>query len=91
MKPLLLAVLALALAAPQVSSAPVSCGRYGDDFDLGCSVDNGQGGEDILVVRGPAGVERISVVCGSTTSPWKSHGPNTPEYVNSIVLSWCSQ
>ncbi len=91
MRPLLLTVLALTLAAPSASAAPMMCGRFGANADLGCAVDNGTGGEDLIVVKGPNGVERISVVCYTDGSPWKSYGSNTESYVNSIAISWCAQ
>lgn len=91
MKPLLLSVLALLLVAPSASAAPFACGRFGANADLGCYVNNGEGGEDLIVVKGPNGVERITVVCSPDGSPWKSYGSNTESYVNSIAVSWCAQ
>ena len=51
-------------------------------------VDSGRYSEaDAITVWGPNGVESISV----TGAPfdWKSHGPNTANFVDSIARSWC--
>ena len=44
-------------------------------------------GMDLISVYGPAGLERITVVCAPFD--WTSHGPNTVNFVNSIARSWC--
>ena len=51
-------------------------------------VDSGSYSEaDSITVWGPSGVESISVTCAPYD--WKSRGPNTAEFVDSITRSWC--
>ena len=43
--------------------------------------------EDIILIIGPEGGERITVSC--ETGKWHSNGPNTQEFVQSTVTVYC--
>jgi hypothetical protein len=51
-----------------------------------CLTDNTEGTDTILVM-GPEGGERITVDCRGS---WDAHGPNTQEFVQSIVSNYCN-
>ena len=83
MRPLLLAGVLLLSTLPAQAQTRVVCGNI-----LGyntCVTDN----EDVdrVLVMGPEGGERITVECGGE---WSAHGPNTQEFVESIVNAYCN-
>lgn len=53
------------------------------------SQDNGQWGNDQLLVEGPAGTEHIWVDCNKEER-WRSYGPNSYEFIDAVTTSWCS-
>ena len=63
------------------------CGSIGGH--TGCAADYGMGGNDLLVIDGPAGVERIRVQCKPQDYTWQSYGANTEEFVDGIARAWC--
>lgn len=89
MKFALLLLLGLtAFAQPARADYPRSvCGSIGGWE--GCAADYGQGGNDLIIVKGPRGYERIRVQCKGTDYDWSSFGPNTEEYVDGIAREWC--
>ena len=83
MRPLLLAGVLLLSTLPAQAQTRVVCGNI-----LGyntCVTDN----EDVdrVLVMGPEGGERITVDCGVE---WTAQGPNTEEFVESIVNTYCN-
>ena len=83
MRPLLLAGALLLVTLPAQASTRVVCGSM-----LGynaCITDNEV--VDTVLVMGPEGGERITVECGVD---WSANGPNTQEFVESIVNSFCN-
>ena len=50
--------------------------------------DNGEQGNDQMVIDGPAGREDVWLNCW-VTEEWKSFGPNSEELVHAIVSSYC--
>ena len=88
MKKLLAVVLLLAPALP-AQAAPVTCAPFGN-YNA-CMVNNGPGGNDLILVEGPLGVERIRVICKDEGEhEWKSYGANQLDFVHSVVTHWCS-
>ena len=63
------------------------CGKIGGY--QGCAADYGNGGNDLLVINGPEGVERIRVQCNEKDYTWQSYGPNTEPLVDGVARSWC--
>ncbi len=43
--------------------------------------------DDIILIIGPMGGERITVSC--ETGKWNANGPNTQEFVQSTVTTYC--
>ena len=83
MRSLLLAGVLMLSTLPAQAQTRVVCGKI-----LGyesCLTDTA--GTDIVLVLGPEGGERITVVCDEQ---WNSHGPNTQEFVQSIVDFYCN-
>ena len=83
MRPLLLAGALLLATLPTQASTRVVCGPM-----LGysaCITDTAD--VDRILVMGPEGGERITVRCGVD---WSANGPNTQEFVESIVTSFCN-
>ena len=83
MRPLLLAGALLLVTLSAQASTRVVCGSM-----LGynaCITDNEV--VDTVLVIGPEGGERITVECGVD---WSANGPNTQEFVESIVNSFCN-
>ena len=50
--------------------------------------DNGEQGNDQMVVFGPEGKEQIWLNCW-VTEEWKSYGPNSEEFIHAVVSQWC--
>ena len=83
MRPLLLAGVLLLSTLPAQAQTRVVCGdilRYN-----ACITDNEV--VDRVLIMGPEGGERITVECGGE---WFSHGPNTQEFVQSVVNFYCN-
>ena len=83
MRPLLLAGVLLLSTLPAQAQTRVVCGPM-----LGhnaCLTDTS--GTDTVLVLGPEGGERITIDCDGQ---WNSHGPNTQEFVQSIVSYYCN-
>ena len=82
MRPLLLAGALLLSTLPAQSQTRVVCGyKYGYRT---CITDTDT--VDMVLVLGPQGGERITIDCDGE---WSAHGPNTQEFVQSIVYSHC--
>ena len=47
--------------------------------------------EDVILINGPYGRERITVTCTNRvpTMRWEGYGPNTAQWVNDIAYRWC--
>ncbi len=85
MRSLLLAGVLMLSTLPAQAQTRVVCGSM-----LGynaCLTDN-TNTNDIVLVIGPEGGERITIDCSD--GQWNSHGPNTQEFVQSIVDSYCN-
>ena len=63
------------------------CGQLGGY--PGCAADYGKGGNDLIIVTGPQGAERIRVQCTGNEYNWQSLGPNTEAFVDGVARSWC--
>ena len=50
--------------------------------------DNGQYGNDQMLVFGPEGKEQIWANC-NVTEEWKSFGPNSENFIHAVVTQWC--
>ena len=84
MRPLLLAGVLLLSTLPAQAQTRVVCGQInGMDY---CITDTAD--EDIVLILGPAGGERITVTC--ETGKWTANGPNTQEFVESTVNTYCN-
>ncbi len=83
MRPLLLAGALLLATLPAQAQTRVVCGSMLDY--RACITDTA--GADTVLVMGPAGGERITVECGVD---WSANGPNTQEFVESIVNFYCN-
>ena len=83
MRPLLLAGVLLLSTLPAQAQTRVVCGDI-----LGyntCLTDTES--VDRVLVMGPEGGERITIECGVD---WSANGPNTQEFVESIVNFYCN-
>ena len=69
----------------QAEDIRVSCGILENGMEW-CLTDREH--VDIILIKGPAGGERITVTCA--TGEWESRGPNTQEFVQSLVNSYCN-
>lgn len=65
------------------------CGSIGG-FD-GCAADYGRGGNDLVIVTGPQGAERIRVQCTDKDYNWQAFGPNTEAFADGVARSWCGK
>ena len=85
----LLAVLAITITplAARADYPRSVCGSIGGF--TGCAADYGKGGDDLLVMEGPAGVERIRVQCKGTDYTWQSFGPNNQSWADGVARAWC--
>ena len=84
MRPLLLAGVLLLSTLPAQAQTRVSCGVInGMDYCLTDTLE-----EDIVLIIGPKGGERITIDCNS--GAWRSKGPNTQEFVQSTVNTYCN-
>ena len=54
-----------------------------------CAADYGPNGNDLLLVRGPQGVERVRVQCKPSIYTWQSFGPNKKEVIEPVARTWC--
>ena len=86
MRSLLLAGLLLLPTLPAAAATErIGCGNVrGMDF---CTIDTAT--EDIIMIIGPNGGERITVDC--STEQWSAYGRNTEEFAQSIVTLYCNQ
>ena len=50
--------------------------------------DNGTQGNDQMVINGPDGQEQVWINCWQTRE-WASYGPNSQQFVDSIVSRYC--
>jgi len=50
--------------------------------------DNGVQGNDQMVILGPEGREQVWLNCW-VTSEWKSFGPNSEQFIHSVVSQYC--
>ena len=55
----------------------------------GCAADYGQGGNDLIIIKGPDGGERIRVQCSGKDYTWQSMGYNTEAVIDSVARAWC--
>ena len=55
----------------------------------GCAADYGPGGNDLIIVKGPQGAERIRVQCKDKDYTWQSYGANTEAFADGVARSWC--
>lgn len=84
MKALLLAGALLLSTLPAQAQTRVACGIVsGMDY---CITDTQT--EDIILLIGPDGGERITVDCA--TRKWNSYGKNTEQFVQNMVNLYCS-
>ena len=54
-----------------------------------CASDYGPNGNDLLLVRGPQGVERVRVQCKPSSYTWQSFGPNKDMVIDAVARTWC--
>ena len=52
------------------------------------SQDNGEQGNDQMIIDGPAGREQVWINCW-VTEEWKSYGPNSEQFIHDVVSQWC--
>ena len=85
----LLAILAITFTplAARADYPRSICGSIGGF--TGCAADYGKGGNDLLVIKGPKGAERIRVQCKDGSYTWQSFGPNTEAFADGVARSWC--
>lgn len=50
--------------------------------------DNGTNGNDQMVIEGPEGREQVWINCW-VTEEWKSYGPNSEQFIHSVVSQYC--
>jgi hypothetical protein len=50
--------------------------------------DNGERGNDQMVINGPSGREDVWLNCWQEER-WVSYGPNTEQFVHAVVSQWC--
>jgi hypothetical protein len=50
--------------------------------------DNGERGNDQMVINGPEGREDVWLNCWQTEE-WKSYGPNSEQFIHAVVSEWC--
>jgi hypothetical protein len=50
--------------------------------------DNGERGNDQMVINGPEGREDVWLNCWQTEE-WKSYGPNSEAFIHAVVSEWC--
>ena len=81
-----LALLASAHTLP-AQAVPVNCSM--EEYGPQCAFNYGAGGNDLILVQGPDGSEKIRVVCNQSPHDWTSNGPNTQEFVQNVVTRWC--
>lgn len=87
MKTLLAIALAMCATASTAQAAPVQCSE--EAFGTFCAFNYGIGGNDLILVYGPAGAEKIRVVCNKAPHDWKSVGPNSQQFAQAVVNYWC--
>ena len=84
MRSLLLAGVLMLSTLPAQAQTRVSCGVInGMDYCLTDTLE-----EDIVLIIGPKGGERITIDCNS--GAWNANGPNTQEFVQSTVNTYCN-
>ena len=87
------AALATLAAATVGVTMPAQAGHIGGYEALHVSESNSRYSPDVLTVLGPAGVEKITVVCGQgpydSAYDWNSYGPNSEQWVNYVAKQWC--
>ena len=85
MRPLLLAGALLLVTLPSQAriTTRVVCGPMVGHY--ACVTDNEV--IDRILIIGPDGGERITVECGAE---WAANGPNSQEFVQSVVNSYCN-
>ena len=84
---LLLVVMTLMLPIGVNAFPNSQCGRI-NGYSM-CGADYGPGGNDLLLVKGPEGVERIRVQCKPSSYTWQSFGPNKDEVIDKVARTWC--
>ena len=88
-----LAIVATAIAGSVGITLPAQAGNIGGYEALHVSESATRYEPDHLTVLGPAGVEKITVICGQgpydSAFDWNSYGPNDAEWVNYIAKQWC--
>ena len=50
--------------------------------------DNGEHGNDQMLIYGPDGQEQVWLNCWQTEE-WKSYGPNSEQFIHAVVSQWC--
>ena len=50
--------------------------------------DNGEQGNDQMIIYGPEGTEQVWLNCW-VTEEWKSFGPNSEQFIHAVVSQWC--
>jgi hypothetical protein len=87
------AVLATLAAATVGVTLPAQAGNIGGFEALHVSESNTRYSPDVLTVLGPAGVEKITVICGQgpfdPAHDWNSYGPNSADWVDYVAKQWC--
>ena len=87
------AVLATLAAATVGVTLPAQAGNIGGYEALHVSESATRYQPDNLTVLGPAGVEKITVVCGQgpydSAYDWESYGPNSSEWVDYVTKQLC--
>ncbi len=86
MRPLLLAGALLLATLPAQAQTRVVCGSM---LDYKACITDNTNGSDTVLVMGPAGGERITVECHNNQA-WTANGPNTQEFVQSVVNFYCN-
>ncbi len=88
----IIALAAIAAATVGVS-LPAQAGHIGGYEALHVQESNSRYSPDNLTVLGPAGVEKITVICGQgpydSAYDWESYGPNSTEWVEYVAKQWC--
>jgi hypothetical protein len=92
MKTLLLAF-PLLFATPAIAKTEVTvgCGLNNNGYRI-CYENHGEGGKDLLLIKGPLGTEYIRLVCKKEEPIiLTSTGPNSTKFVNEQVTDWCKK
>lgn len=93
MKLFLFAIPLLITTPVLAQDVTVGCAKNTKGFDI-CYENHGQGGNDVILVDGPDGVDYVRVICDpqryNQINNWGAEGPNTYEFIQMTVNEWCN-